>query len=282
MKRFLLECTYVFDHPNDNSGIQRVVRNVIANLATVEGPAPCLPVIFKRGRVYRVNHLKPLKFRNAVVNLRTRVAQFRSRYWFWHHTLHHRRPFAASRVLRRLLHESFRLGSIGYLIPLAIMEIITRLCFSKKRVEPLEVKPDDVLILLDSSWHYPFYDQVTRLKAQGTTVVGVMYDLIPLTHPQFCDRHLVKVFSDWFDWITGTADGFMCISKTVAGQLRQIDQDRPGRKKHPHWWIDHFYLGAELDQEKSGSRISPRVSAVYASGRPVFLMVSRFLLLLRK
>ena len=29
LPRILLECTHVYNHPQDNSGIQRVVRNVI-------------------------------------------------------------------------------------------------------------------------------------------------------------------------------------------------------------------------------------------------------------
>lgn len=32
MTRLLVECTYVFEHPKVNSGIQRVVRNVIREL----------------------------------------------------------------------------------------------------------------------------------------------------------------------------------------------------------------------------------------------------------
>lgn len=32
MTRLLVECTYVFEHPTANSGIQRVVRNVIQQL----------------------------------------------------------------------------------------------------------------------------------------------------------------------------------------------------------------------------------------------------------
>ena len=52
--RLLVECTYVFEHPNDNSGIQRVVRNIIKHLGELEGEIDCIPVMMQGGRVYQV------------------------------------------------------------------------------------------------------------------------------------------------------------------------------------------------------------------------------------
>lgn len=43
MSRLLVDCTYVYDHPNDNSGIQRVVRNVIRELPAKDGGANAFP-----------------------------------------------------------------------------------------------------------------------------------------------------------------------------------------------------------------------------------------------
>ncbi len=65
MMRLLVECTYVFEHPQVNSGIQRVVRNVIRHLEDAEGGVECIPVAFINGRMHRVLHLAPLSTRGV-------------------------------------------------------------------------------------------------------------------------------------------------------------------------------------------------------------------------
>ena len=92
MMRILIECTYVFEHPEVNSGIQRVVRNVIRNLDTVQAEVECIPVVFLRGRMFRVLALAPLSGRDLPWHSRMRVAleQLRNDYWMWHARLERR------------------------------------------------------------------------------------------------------------------------------------------------------------------------------------------------
>ena len=62
-----------------------------------------------------------------------------------------------------------------------------------KRCSPLQHHPGDQLVLLDSSWHADFFPFAEQLKRDGVGIVSVIYDLIPLTHPQFYDARLVQV-----------------------------------------------------------------------------------------
>ena len=48
--RLLFECTYVYEHPETNSGIQRVVRNVVRHLAATQDLTKCVPIILKNGK----------------------------------------------------------------------------------------------------------------------------------------------------------------------------------------------------------------------------------------
>jgi glycosyltransferase involved in cell wall biosynthesis len=137
----------------------------------------------------------------------------------------------------------------------------------------LKIRKDDVLILLDSSWHNDFFGTVQKLKKQGLTIVGVVYDLIPLTHPHFCDDGLVKVFENWFDWIIRYADGFMCISKTIAEEVKRFDFERQKGTVDPNRWYDHFYLGAELDLAEKTKIPSERMTTIFPAGRSVYLFV---------
>lgn len=55
--RLLFDCTNVFWHPGVNSGIQRVVRNIIGNLPKPTADLECLPVVLARGKIYHVRRL---------------------------------------------------------------------------------------------------------------------------------------------------------------------------------------------------------------------------------
>ena len=57
MTRLLVECTYVFEHPQANSGIQRVVRNVITELPRNNPAVECIPVVMLKGALYQVTSL---------------------------------------------------------------------------------------------------------------------------------------------------------------------------------------------------------------------------------
>jgi alpha-1,2-rhamnosyltransferase len=143
-----------------------------------------------------------------------------------------------------------------------------------QRCSPLQHHPGDQLVLLDSSWHSDFFAHVEQLKRDGVGMIAVIYDLIPLTHPQFYDTRLVEVFNEWFDWITRTADGYMAISATVRDQVRGELQRRIGAEQTEKRWFDYFYLGSELDLHHGTATIEPRLKDLFAASGPVFLMVS--------
>ena len=271
--RYLVECTYVLDHPNDNTGIQRVVRNVINKLPGVREDAECVPVAFRGGDLYRVRRLAPQKYDGAVSNARRWMRALKHRYWYAHARLHDLAILSDSPRVRGIIHRLFTLFAPLYLLPAALVEFVATRWFDGERIEPLTVADDDVLVLLDSSWQYDFFPQVVAFKKRGIKVVGVIYDLIPLTHPQFCDKHLVKVFEEWFDWIAQHADGFMCISKTIAEEVKEAVHLRLGTEQAQQRWYGHFYLGSELDLTVAGEEIAPSVKRVFTGGRSVYLMV---------
>ncbi|WP_069862755.1 MULTISPECIES: glycosyltransferase family 1 protein [Pseudomonas] len=276
MMRILIECTYVFEHPEVNSGIQRVVRNVIRNLDAVQTEVECIPVVFLRGRMFRVLALAPLSGRDLPWHSRMRVAleQLRNDYWMWHARLERRWPMNRWHNARRALYMLCKLASLSFTLPLRFATYASRNHVVPERVQAMEALPGDQLLLLDSSWHADFFPVAERLKAQGVGIVSVIYDLIPSTHPQFCDAGLVRVFDRWFDWIAEMADGFMCISTTIRDQLRAEIVRRRGEAVAGQIWFDHFYLGSELDLADRPGRIDPRLLRMFEAGAPVYLMVS--------
>ncbi|MCH4901518.1 glycosyltransferase family 1 protein [Pseudomonas sp. B707] len=273
MTRLLVECTHVFKHPKVNSGIQRVVRNVIKQLPPSAEGVECVPVILLKGRLYRVTRLAPLDspLFNTIATLGERLERLAHRFWQVHQRLDTR---CRTKLTRRLLYVGYRLTSFGVFgIPLRLVEQINRYQLDR-RSEPLQHQPGDHLVLLDSSWHSDFFLHAERLKHEGLGIVAVIYDLIPLSHPQFYDTRLVEVYSEWFDWIAHNADGFMAISTTVRDQVRAELQRRLGSEQTGKRWFDYFHLGSELDLQSVEVAVEPRLERLFATPEPVFLMVS--------
>lgn len=276
MSRLLIECTYVFEHPETNSGIQRVVRNVIRELPAASSAVECIPVAMLGGKLYRVLSLKPLPTRRwDLMSLRVRLEQIANVFWLRHRTLERRKPFADSYIARRLLYIACRLTAFAFLsIPLRLCNRLVNVDEIPQRCVPLQHQPGDQLVLLDSSWHADFFPLAEQLKRDGVGIVSVIYDLIPLTHPQFCDAGLVRVFNHWFDWIARTADGYVAISATIRDQVHAEMLRRVGREQVAQRWFDYFHLGSELDQCSENSRIDPDLTQLFKHRAPVFLMVS--------
>lgn len=273
MTRLLVECTHVFQHPQINSGIQRVVRNVINQLPPKVSGVECMPVVILKGKLYRVLHLAPLStpLSNRVVELGGRLERLAHHFYQWYQR-HDQR--CKSRLARRALYVSYRLSTLAaFSVPLRLIEKINQTQLSK-RCEPLEHQPGDQLVLLDSSWNPDFFPHAERLKREGVGIVSVIYDLIPLTHPHFYDARLAEMFSNWFDWITRTADGYVAISATVCDQVHAELRRRVGEAQVNKLWFDYFHLGSELDLQTAEEAIEPRLQRLFETPEPVFLMVS--------
>ncbi|MHC8316988.1 glycosyltransferase family 4 protein [Pseudomonas sp. LB3P31] len=276
MTRLLVECTYVFEHPDANSGIQRVVRNVIQQLPAADANRECIPVVMVNGALFEVKSLSPLKTPKVnLMSLRVKLEQMANLFWLRHRTLERRRPFSESKFARRVLYLGCRLAAFACLsLPMRILDRVLKGQKVPERCVPLQHRAGDQLVLLDSSWHANFFPLAEQLKRDGVGIVSVIYDLIPLTHPQFCDAGLVKVFNEWFDWIARTADGYVAISTTIRDQVREEMLRRVGPAQVAQRWFDYFHLGSELDLSDARSAVDQGLLDMFKTPEPVFLMVS--------
>jgi len=273
MTRLLVECTHVFQHPKVNSGIQRVVRNVINQLPESVDGVECIPVVMLKGKLYRVLKLGALNipFFDHLMTFGGRLGRLAHRFCQLHQQLDER---STSKLARRALYVAYRLTALAcFSVPIRLIDQLNQYQLPK-RCSPLQHQPGDQLVLLDSSWHTDFFPFAEQLKREGVGIVSVIYDLIPLTHPQFYDNRLVQVFNEWFDWITKTADGYVAISATVRDQVREQLQHRLGSAKANELWFDYFHLGSELDLSEATAAVEPRLVRLFETAEPVFLMVS--------
>lgn len=268
--RLLIECTFVFEHPWMHTGIQRVVRNVLAHLPE-DTEVECVPVILRGNALRQVVEIPPTKgekqWLSRLNTLCHRINGIPTRLFNRLESVPALRGSSITqRVLRRLRHQA----QVFAQLPLRLFPAFTTRFVDGRYSNPFTSKSDDVLVLLDSSWNAANFALIERCKREGMQIVAVVYDLIPLTHPHFCDAHLVRVFEQWFSWLSKQADGFMCISHFVEGEVayalaRRAPERRP--------WLSHFYLGADLDRSTNTGNIRPRVRSMCAE-RSAYLMVS--------
>ena len=130
------------------------------------------------------------------------------------------------------------------------------LLLAGRRVHPGK---GDTLVLLD--YESSVAPAVLAARARGAKVVAVVYDLLPITHPECFLR--ADETADWLDWLARHADHLLGISRDVE---QAILRQWPGRARPP----GHFLLGADF-APADPSAPAPRLDRVIAP--PCFLMV---------
>nr|WP_321986076.1 glycosyltransferase family 1 protein [uncultured Lichenicoccus sp.] len=90
-------------------------------------------------------------------------------------------------------------------------------------------EPGDILLVLGSPWFHPYYAEIVE-KAQRTRGLRfslLVYDIIPLRRPEWCDHNLVLRFREWTGAIFPLVDVLLTISEASARDL-ELDAKRAG------------------------------------------------------
>ena len=111
------------------------------------------------------------------------------------------------------------------------------------------------------------------LKSRGVRIGVYVYDLIPLTHPEFCHLTLVEFFARAFTEIVQFADFYLTISAYVADVLREffVRYDLPDAPITP-LPLAHFLTISSTDEPPSPRFLQTMRSTI--KGRPYALYVS--------
>lgn len=274
MSRLLFECTNVFRSPGVNSGIQRVVRNIVRQLDNVSSDIECVPVVFAHNRLYRVRQLLPGdEGETPPARAYAWLERLNQAFWRLHGRYEQYWPMRRWHNARRVFFVLGRLASL----PVALALRVLRLCGYDplvQRAEPFEPQAGDQLILLDSSWHAQHFSLVESLKGKGLRVIAVIYDLIPVTRPEFFEERLRRIFCCWFDWIAHQADGYMSISKAVRDEVYQELCHRLGQQAADSLSHGYFHLGSELDLRRVEQQPVQALIDLFQQEAQVFLAVS--------
>ena len=84
-----------------------------------------------------------------------------------------------------------------------------------------KVAPGDVVLAVGASWtHYDYAGLISGLREKhGIRFAILIYDLIPLSRPEWFDRALVHRFRDWMAATMPLCDQIFAISKATAADI---------------------------------------------------------------
>jgi len=92
----------------------------------------------------------------------------------------------------------------------------------------------DILLVLGSPWSHPDYARLVRAqRVRGLKFALLVYDLIPLRHPEWCERGLVRIFRAWFESIFPLCDHVFAISQATAADIARYAADRGAQPTCP-------------------------------------------------
>lgn len=132
---------------------------------------------------------------------------------------------------------------------------------------------DDIVLMLDSSWHLHVWPSVAYAKQRGAKIIGVTYDLIPITHPQFCDDVMEHYFTEWYRQSIHYFDGYIAISKTVMQSL--IDYLEIQNTVMQRYTFGSFTLGADFETHQTDTEdIRESLIVLYKKRPLIYLTVS--------
>jgi glycosyltransferase involved in cell wall biosynthesis len=135
---------------------------------------------------------------------------------------------------------------------------------------PVAFHQGDVLLLADATWMIPKWKvAVQAARSAGASIVPIVYDLLPVSHPQFFAPLFCAQFKQWLVDMISLADAMVCISNATADALRAFARD--------HGLADSlgpvgvFPLGTQLLPAEASPRTS--ITEIFTRTTQPFVMV---------
>ncbi len=245
-----IDCTDTFFR-GLNTGIQRVVRNMVNRAKYLEETfgIRCVPVVFAFGSAWGVTNFQRI----------SRLYRTKQKLYRFARALFHRAGLVAAYVV----------GLVASLLPEGRVKSLLKTFYSSARglakevgkkvmflinlpllllYRPVGISRGDMLLAPDAFWSYNITDYLRELAHRGVFTVTVIYDLIPISYPQYCDENYVRTFSIAVDRMLLTSDGVIGISKTVRDEVRDYIYRKPVLSRKA-LIVDYFYLGANFENE---------------------------------
>lgn len=275
-QKIYIECTHVSKHPENNTGIQRVVRNIIKNAIDLsqELNVEIILLSLERGLVNleeleykKINDKKKIdiilylkNIYNACRNLIYTILPFS---FIWKYLMAPRTEIGLSHIIDNIIIKPFKF----------IFRIKNNSVYESNEI--IKFQEDDILILADASWGMNIYETLNKAKKANVSIVTIIYDLIPISHPEFCVPEHSYIFKKWLHEIVHYSDSFVAISETVQKEMYNYIQNNIATEDKKHY--SYFHLGANFGKSLEivdNSSINPQIIKEINTSKSIYLIVS--------
>ncbi len=113
-----------------------------------------------------------------------------------------------------------------------------------------------------------FWSAIIDFKLKLGSVQSIIYDLIPITHPQVV-AFSVGFFKKWVDDVLKYSTQIITVSKFTADEVKKYGEKNNLKSLPP---ISHFYLSSNLDLMTSSHQLPPMVR-LFKKNYPIFIVV---------
>lgn len=258
--RILLECTLTYQH-GFRTGISRVVHGIVGHAAQFCGQfgIECQTVIFRDGKIHAVS-LSPQSGADAVSMLEKKSAAIFSRIVQSMPSLH---SFLTGTSLGRFATYLCKkiMGSVK--------SIATSLAAGDTS---LKINPDDLIVMLDSSWQACPWNYLATLRKNGTTISAVLHDMIPVRFPEFFHADIVEAYRNWLTKAGRGLDFFIANSNATRDDF--LNYMREHGKASKDLRVTVFRLGADLQGKSAAGEVRPAFREIFRGDNRPFLIVS--------
>lgn len=261
MNKIYLDCTHTYNS-GQNTGIQRVVKNIVQNRFEVSKlfGIEIVPVIFYNKEYRKFDRFPDIRATSSIKKYKVKNILKKVLSFF-------RKFFSKVKVIDDFLHNpKFILKLNSYYERVFVSYHVED--------EKVEFSQNDILLFLDATWlnsEYKFYESLKN--RYGIKIVATIYDLIPINQSQFCSVDLTLTLKDWFEKSINLVDAYIGISKFVQKECYEyiknsLNSDVLESK------FDYFYLGANLkDFDLSKADIRDDFKELFKT-KNVFITVS--------
>ncbi|MCC6509664.1 MAG: glycosyltransferase family 4 protein [Pirellulaceae bacterium] len=262
-RRVFIDATYTLGSGR-RSGIERVVNNLRENCGAMalDAGAQYSTLLSQAGQFYGIGPQQQAELQRLVAAQADVVSSLPSLY---RRCVSPLVQVTGSKKLKTwLLPQAGHLGMFKLPYRYWYRHMLRSMCASAPVVEPGE---GDLLILPDAYWaRKEVWDAVIQARARGAYTAVVVYDLIPLSHPEFVGDRRKNRFAEYLRQVASHSDLILTISQTVRRELEaklpELMQGAPYCRN-----IRDFPLGAEFPATQSAPQVRPEVQQLFGHGQ---------------
>lgn len=141
---------------------------------------------------------------------------------------------------------------------------------------PIDIAAGDIFLSVITDFEGTAIQKnaLMAMKQAGVRLYSILYDLIPLTHSEYCPNAIVIGYRRWIN-VVSEFNGVIADSRSVAEEYRLWRQEH-WNKNDDDFSISWFHLGSEVEKVAGSTGIPEDAGQVFSamSARPSFLEVS--------